>query len=94
VEDKNDASGGNPVARWQRTMGEGSDMRIQAYFDRTNRQDEELGETRDTFDIDFIQHARIDGDQSTSRRNGIMAPAGKLAPASSHTPTAALCRPQ
>jgi iron complex outermembrane recepter protein len=53
------ASGGNILARWQHTTGEGSDIQIQAYFDRTNRQDFVLGETRDTFDIDFVQHARV-----------------------------------
>jgi iron complex outermembrane receptor protein len=56
-------SGGNLLARWQHTTGEGSDIQIKAYFDRTNRQDFELGETRDTFDIDFVQHARVHGDQ-------------------------------
>jgi len=50
------ASGGNLLARWQHVTGEGSDIQIQTYFDRTNRQDFELGETRDTFDIDFVQH--------------------------------------
>ena len=52
-------SGANLLARWQHTTGEGSDIQIQGYFDRTNRQDFELGETRDTFDIDFVQHVRI-----------------------------------
>lgn len=52
-------SGGNIVARWQRVMGEGSDIQFQTYFDRTNLQDLELGETRDTFDFDFIQHQKI-----------------------------------
>jgi len=56
-------SGGNLLARWQHTTGEASDIQIQAYFDRTNRQDFELGETRDTFDIDLIQHVRIHGNQ-------------------------------
>jgi|HubBroStandDraft_4_1064222.scaffolds.fasta_scaffold10688_3 iron complex outermembrane receptor protein len=56
-------SGGNLLARWQHTTGDGSDIQIQAYFDRTNRHDFELGETRDTFDVDFVQHARIHGDQ-------------------------------
>jgi iron complex outermembrane receptor protein len=60
---KGSVSGGNLVARWQHTTGEGSDIQIQAYFDRTNRQEIELGETRNTFDIDFIQHARIHDDQ-------------------------------
>ena len=59
-------SGGNLLARWQHTTGEGSDIQIQAYFDRTNRQDFELGETRDTFDVDFVQHTRVhDGQELT-----------------------------
>lgn len=59
-------SGGNLLARWQHTTGEGSDIQIQAYFDRTNRQDFELGETRDTFDIDLVQHVRVrDGQELT-----------------------------
>jgi iron complex outermembrane recepter protein len=60
---QDDVSGGNLLARWQHTTAEGSDIQLQAYFDRTNRQDFELGETRDTFDVDFVQHARIQGDQ-------------------------------
>lgn len=63
VDEKGYVSGGNLLARWQHTSGEGNDIQIQAYFDRTNRQDLELGETRDTFDVDFIQHARIHEDQ-------------------------------
>lgn len=56
-------SGGNLLARWQHTMGEGSDIQLQTYFDRTNRQDFELGETRDTFDVDFVEHVRVHDDQ-------------------------------
>jgi iron complex outermembrane receptor protein len=56
-------SGGDLLARWQHTTGDGSNIQIQAYFDRTNRQDLELGETRDTFDVDFVQHVRIHGNQ-------------------------------
>ncbi len=56
-------SGGNLVARWQHETGEGSDIQFQTYFDRTNFKDLELGETRDTFDFDFVQHQKIDGDQ-------------------------------
>ena len=58
-----DVSGGNLLARWQHTTAGGSDIQIQAYFDRTSRRDLVLGETRNTFDIDFIQHARVVGDQ-------------------------------
>ena len=56
-------SGGNLQARWQHITGEGSDIQVQAYFDRTNRQDFELGETRNTFDVDFVQHIRTHGQQ-------------------------------
>jgi iron complex outermembrane recepter protein len=63
VDDKTYVSGGNLLARWQHTSSEGSDFQVQAYFDRTNRQDLELGETRDTFDVDFVQHLRIHSDQ-------------------------------
>ncbi len=61
-EDKADLSGGNLVTRWQRRINDGSDIQVQAYFDRTNRQDVELGETRDTFDVDYIQHLRLRGE--------------------------------
>jgi iron complex outermembrane receptor protein len=61
---KDYVSGGNLLARWEHTTGEGSDIQIQAYFDRTNRQDFELGETRNTFDIDFVQHLHIHADQN------------------------------
>lgn len=49
-------SGGNLLTRWKHEMKNGSDFQLQAYFDRTNRQDAQLGETRDTFDLDFIYH--------------------------------------
>ena len=73
-------SGGNLLARWQHTTGEGSDIQIQAYFDRTNRQDFELGETRDTFDVDFVQHVR------DSWRPGVnLGPGGKGEPQQLHS---------
>ena len=56
-------SGGNIVARWRHEALDGSDLQIQAYFDRTNFQDLELGETRDTFDFDLVQHQRVHGNQ-------------------------------
>jgi iron complex outermembrane receptor protein len=56
LNDRAYATGGNIVARWRHETGESSDIQVQAYFDRTNLQDVELGETRDTFDFDFVQH--------------------------------------
>lgn len=52
-------SGGNLLARWQRKLSNGSDFQLQTYFDRTNRQNAQLGETRDTFDVDFIDHLAL-----------------------------------
>jgi iron complex outermembrane recepter protein len=63
IEDKAAFTGGNLLSRWQHKMGEGSDVQIQAYFDRTNRGSVELGETRNTFDVDYIEHARTYGEQ-------------------------------
>jgi iron complex outermembrane recepter protein len=62
-QDKASFAGGNLYTRWQHTIGQGSDVQIQAYFDRTVRQDVELGETRNTFDVDYVQHQRTYGEQ-------------------------------
>jgi iron complex outermembrane receptor protein len=51
-----DVSGGNLLAHWKRDLREGSDLQVQAYYDRTYRMGPQLGETRDTFDIDLIHH--------------------------------------
>ncbi|HEU5402468.1 MAG TPA: TonB-dependent receptor plug domain-containing protein, partial [Terriglobales bacterium] len=52
-------SGGNILGRWTRNIGEGDDVQVQAYYDRTNRHEPNFGDLRDTFDFDFIEHARI-----------------------------------
>jgi iron complex outermembrane recepter protein len=62
-EDKASFSGGNLLARWRRTFSDGSDAQVQTYFDRTNRQDVEVGETRDTLDVDYVQRQRTFGEQ-------------------------------
>jgi len=56
-------SGGNLLIRWQHKADSGSDTQLQGYIDRTNRQNFELGETRNTFDVDFVQHLRIHSDE-------------------------------
>jgi iron complex outermembrane receptor protein len=48
-------SGGNILGRWTRVMGEGEDIQIQAYYDRTNRHEPNFGDLRDTYDVDFLQ---------------------------------------
>lgn len=59
-------SGGNVVARWERDALAGSDLRLQAYFDRTVRRAVHFGETRDTFDADLLVRTPIGGRQQLS----------------------------
>lgn len=49
-------SGGDLLLRWDREQRNGSDFYIQGSFDRTNRRTPQFTETRDTFDLDFIEH--------------------------------------
>jgi len=49
-------SGGDVLLHWNHEYADHSDFRFQAYFDRTNRQGPQFGETRNTIDFDFIHH--------------------------------------
>ena len=55
VEDEADVSGWNMIARWQHTLSSTSEFILQAYYDRTDRDEAWEHEVRDSFDIDF-QH--------------------------------------
>lgn len=57
-------TGGNLLGRWRRTLSDRSDFQIQAYFDRTNHFEPEFGETRDTFDVDFLDHLTLPWQQN------------------------------
>lgn len=57
------ASGGNVLARWDHDLSSTSGFQLQAYFDRTNRQDIQYGETRNTIDLDFTHHFQL-GDRN------------------------------
>ena len=52
-------SGGDLVGRWRHVLSPKSDIGIEAYFDRTYRLGPQLGEARDTYDIDFIHHLTL-----------------------------------
>lgn len=56
-------SGGNVLGRWKRTLTDGSDVQLQAYYDHTNHFEPQFSETRDTFDVDFIHHLTLPGQQ-------------------------------
>jgi iron complex outermembrane recepter protein len=57
-------SGGNLLARWKHVLNPGSDFQVQAYFDRTNHFEPEFGETRNTFDVDFLHHLTLPWQQN------------------------------
>jgi len=53
ADDNVDIRGLNILTRWTRKYSDDSDMSLQFYYDRTERYSIQLGESRDTFDIDF-----------------------------------------
>jgi len=57
-------TGGNVLGRWKRVLSDRSDFQIQAYFDRTNHFEPEFGETRNTFDVDFLDHLTLPWQQN------------------------------
>ncbi len=59
IEGDDRVSGGNVLARWVRDVDGGSGVRLQAYFDRTDRRAIHFAETRNTFDVDFLHHAPL-----------------------------------
>lgn len=61
-EDKGEVEGWNLLTRWQHTLSPTSDFTLQAYYDRTDREDAVYGEIRDTFDID-LQHQFAAGER-------------------------------
>src|SRR5713226_3117951 len=58
-----EVSGRNLLGRWKRVISGGSDVQLQTYYDRTNRHEASFGESRDTFDIDFLHHLTLPGHQ-------------------------------
>ena len=52
-------SGGNILGRWTRTTGEGKDIQLQVYYDRTNRYEPNFSDIRNSFDADFLQRFRL-----------------------------------
>lgn len=59
IEDNGHYSGQNLRGLWRRNLSSRSDIRIQAYFDRTDRQDLNHHEVRNTADVDFIHRTRL-----------------------------------
>lgn len=66
VDGNADLSGGNAMVRWQRTLRNGGDFQLQAYYDRTNRYEPNFGERRNTFDVDFLERLPLPARQQVS----------------------------
>lgn len=69
-------SGGNLLSRWQRTLKNGSDIQLLAYYDRVNRLQASQAEYRNTFDVDFVHHFTL-----TKRQDVIWGLEARLSPA-------------
>jgi iron complex outermembrane recepter protein len=59
-------SGWNLTTNWKREYSEGNDFQVSAYFDRTNRQEANFSDIRNTFDVDFLDRLRLPGHQQIS----------------------------
>jgi iron complex outermembrane receptor protein len=51
--------GANLTGQWRRAFSEGNDLHLEAYFDRTNRQEADFSDIRNTFDVDFLDRFRL-----------------------------------
>ncbi len=58
VTGREELSGGNALFRWKRAFDADNDIQIQAFYDRTNRLEPNLGENRDTYDVDYLERAK------------------------------------
>jgi iron complex outermembrane receptor protein len=59
----NGTSGGNIMVGWRRQIDANSDLEARTYFDRTTRFSPQLGETRNTYDLDLLYHFTMKGRQ-------------------------------
>ena len=75
VEKNAQLSGGNILARWQRKLTGGSDIQLEAYYDRVNRLQSNQAEYRNTFDLDFVHHLTL------RRQNFIWGVGARISPA-------------
>lgn len=66
-----ETSGGDLNFRWERNLPSGDGLYVQAYFDRTLRTNDPLGETRNTLDVDFLQHFHLSHGQQFSYGGGL-----------------------
>ncbi len=63
VNQPGEVTGGNLLGKWHREISRWGDIQVQTYYDRTHRREASFGESRDTFDVDFIHHLTLPGHQ-------------------------------
>ncbi|HTV54250.1 MAG TPA: TonB-dependent receptor [Terriglobia bacterium] len=63
VDGPENVSGGDISGHWKREFKNGSDVQVRAYFDRSNLLEPQIGEIRDTFDVDFVHHLHLPNGQ-------------------------------
>ncbi len=56
LNDKQTSEAGNLLGRWTHPLSSASDISLQAYYDRYQRGDRGLSETRNTVDVEFQNH--------------------------------------
>lgn len=54
-----DISGGNVLSRWTHTLADGSEMKLQTYYDKTVRDTAIVGDNLNTFDVDLQYDRQI-----------------------------------
>jgi iron complex outermembrane receptor protein len=77
-------SGANALARWSGPIGTG-EAQLQAYYDRTHRDERPVAETRDTVDVDFQHRSPVGTRQTLAWGLGYRVSSGRI---SSVAPTA------
>jgi iron complex outermembrane receptor protein len=70
-------SGGNVLFKWKRSLSDGNDFQLQFYYDRTNRLEPNLGDNRDTFDVDYLERSKL-GRHELSYGAGARVSAGRF----------------
>jgi iron complex outermembrane receptor protein len=78
VDGNADLSGGNIFARWTRKLAGENNFQLQIYYDRTNRYEPNLGENRDTVDVDFIEQTHLGGRHQLTYGAGARASNGRF----------------
>jgi iron complex outermembrane recepter protein len=73
-----DLSGGNLIARWSDKLSARHSLEIQTYYDRTNRHEPNLGELRDTFDVDIVDRFALNSRQQFTFGGGVRLSEGRF----------------